>query len=373
LRVALAIPAVALVLDIWLHPMHLGGGFSIDFHTYLAAARVGVQSGWTHLYDQALVAVEQQRLVPHLWSQPYLSPPGVAWIVTPLTPLPYWVAFSLWAMLTFGAFAAALAWAAMSTGVNRWIAVLGALSAWWVLHAVSVGQVVPLVAAGVVVAWRLLRQKQDVAAGIVLAVVFLKPNTAILAPLALLVAGRYRAFAAWVGAGAVIGLVALLTMGVDGMSSYVYQLLAPLPVGADSLTFKGALGVTGVAATVLRVVVVLVVLVAAFKLRASIGLVLAAGIVGTLIVAPYLHGSDLCLLSAAAFFIWEERTALAWRVPLVIGWILASPYLLLVGLGPNLNRFPLLEYALLVALLIVGWRRSGALTGAADSGTRAPA
>ena len=370
LWVGLAVPAVALVLSAWYHPMHLGGGFSIDFHTYLAAARVGLQSGWTHLYDQAPVAVEQQRLVPGLWPQPFLSPPGVAWLVAPLTPLPYWVAYWLWAVLTFAAFAAALAWAGVSTGMSRWIAVLAALSPWWVVHSVSVGQVVPLVAAGVVVAWRLLREKKDIAAGIVLSVIFLKPNTAILAPFALLVAGRYRAFAAWAAAGGLIGLIALLTMGIDGVSSYVNQLLAPLPSGADSLTFKGALGVTGVAATVLRVIVVGIALAAAFKLRASPGLVLAAGIVGTLIVAPYLHGSDLCLLSAAAWFVWEERTALAWRIPLAIGWLLASPYPLLVGLGPNLNRFPLMEYALLLALLTVAWKP---LTDAADLRTRAPA
>jgi hypothetical protein len=162
-------------------------------------------------------------------------------------------------------------------------------------------------------------------------------------------------------------------MGIDGITSYVNQLLAPLPSGADSLTFKGALGVTGLAATVLRVIVVVIALVAAFKLRASPGLVMCAGIVGTLIVAPYLHGSDLCLLSAAAWFVWEERPALAWRLPLAIGWLLSSPYPLLVGLGPNLNRFPLMEYALLLALLVVAWRQSGALTGAADLRTRAPA
>jgi hypothetical protein len=370
LRVGLAVTAVALVLSAWYHPMHIGGGFSIDFHTYLAAARVGLQSGWTHLYDQALVSVEQQRLVPTLWSQPFLSPPGVAWLVTPLTPFPYWVAYWVWAVFTFAAFAAALAWAGVSTGTGRWIAVLGALAPWWVLHAVSVGQVVPLVAAGVVVAWRLLREKRDVAAGIVLAAVLLKPNTAILAPFALFAAGRYRAFAAWVGAGGVIALIALATMGIDGISAYVGQLLAPLPSGADSLTFKGALGVEGVAATVLRVVAVTIVLLAAYRLRSSPGLAMAAGIVGTLIAAPYLHGSDLCLLSAGAWIVWEERTALAWRVPLAIGWLLGSPYLLLVGLGPSLNKFPLLEYALLIALLVVAWRP---LTGTADLRTRAPA
>ncbi|GAC1470385.1 MAG: hypothetical protein PVS2B1_07090 [Candidatus Dormibacteraceae bacterium] len=372
MRAGLAVTGVALVLSAWYHPMHLGGGFSIDFHTYLAAARVGLQAGWAHLYDQALIAIEQDRLVPTLWSQPYLSPPGVAWLVAPLTPLPYWVAYGLWALLTFAAFATALAWAGVSTGISRWIAVLGALAPWWVLHAVSVGQVVPLVAAGVVVTWRLLREKKDIAAGVVLASVLLKPNTAFLAPFALLIAGRYRAFAAWVGACAVVGLIAVLTMGVDGVSAYVQQLLEPLPKGADSLTFKGALGVTGAAATVLRVVVVGIALAAAFKFRSSPGLALAAGIVGTLIVAPYLHGSDLCLLSAAAWIVWEERTSLAWRIPLAAGWIAGSPYLLLVGLGPSLNRFPLMEYALLIALLVFAWKPSG-LTGTADLRTRAPA
>ena len=367
---ALAALAIALLLDVWYHPMHLGGGFSIDFHTYLAAARVGLQSGWTHLYDQALLDVEQTRLVPNLWSQPFLSTPLVAWIVIPLTAFPYWIAYSVWAAFTFLAFAGALAWAGMSTGLSRWIAVLAALSPWWVLHAVSVGQVVPLVAAAVVVAWRLLRERKDIAAGIVLSLIFLKPNTAILAPFALLIAGRYRAFGAWGAAGGLIFLIALATLGTDGMSSYLAQLLAPLPSGADSLTLKGALGANGTIALLVRVLVVAIVFVTAFKLRGSPGLVLCAGIVGTLIVAPYLHGSDLCLLSAAAFFVWEERTALAWRLPLVAGWIFGSPYLLVIGLGPNLNQMPWLEYALLAALAAVSWWH---LTSSNDLRTRAPA
>ena len=367
---ALAALAIALVLDVWYHPMHIGGGFSIDFHTYLAAARVGLQSGWTHLYDQALVGVEQTRLVPTLWSQPFLSPPGVAWIVVPLTAFPYWVAFWLWAAFTFLAFAGALGWAGLSIGLTRWIAVLAALSPWWVVHAVSVGQVVPLVAAAVVVAWRLLRERKDIAAGVVLSLVFLKPNTAILAPIALLMAGRFRAFAGWAAAAGVIFLIAVATLGSDGLTSYVEQLMAPLPSGADSLTLKGALGATGTVALILRVLVVATVFVTAFKLRASPGLVLSAGVVGSLIVAPYLHGSDLCLLSAAAWIVWEERTAFAWRLPLVAGWIFASPYLLLVGLGPNLNRMPWLEYVLLAALAVVSWKH---LTASDDLRTRAPA
>src|ERR1700694_4872675 len=168
----LAVVVTALVLDLTHHPQHVG----IDFHTYLAAAMVGLQQGWSHVYDQGLVAAAQKHLVPGQWSQPFLSPPTVAWLVAPLTVLPYWTAFGIWAVFTFLTFAIALVWSGVSAGVGRWILAVGALAPWWVVHAVNLGQVVPLVAAGVVVAWRLLRDKREISAGIVLAVIFLKPN-----------------------------------------------------------------------------------------------------------------------------------------------------------------------------------------------------
>src|ERR1700730_19202152 len=195
--IGLVVVMVALVVDLLHHPQHVG----IDFHTYLAAAMVGLQQGWSHVYDQALVAAAQKHLVPGQYAQPFLSPPTVAWLAAPLTVFSYWTAFGIWAVLSFIALAAALAWSGVSTGIARWIAVVGALAPWWVLHAINLGQVVPLVAAGVVVAWRLMRQDKDIAAGVLLSVIFLKPNTAILVPVVLLVAGRYRVFAAWGVAG----------------------------------------------------------------------------------------------------------------------------------------------------------------------------
>jgi hypothetical protein len=362
----LAVVLIALVLDLLHHPQHVG----IDFHTYLAAATVGLQQGWSHVYDQGLVAAAQKNLVPGQYAQPFLSPPTVAWLAAPLTVFPYWTAFGTWAVLSFLALAATLAWAGVSTGVARWIAVVGALTPWWVLHAVNLGQVVPLVAAGLVVAWRLVRDDREIAAGVVLALLFLKPNTAILVPLALLAARRYRVFAAWLGAGAVLAIIALLVLGPGGLAGYLNQLRSPLPSGADSLTLKGAIGATGVVAAVLRVLIVGMVVATAFRLRASVGMVLPIGIVGSLIVSPYLHASDLCLLSVAVWMVWEERTNLAWRIALALGWLVASPFLFLSSGGPGLNRWPLLEAALLLALVVAAWRP---LTSAADLRTRAPA
>lgn len=366
LWLGLAVVVIALALDLTHRPAPVG----IDFHTYLAAAAVGLQQGWSHIYDQALVAVEQKHLVPSQWSQPFLSPPTVAWLAAPLTAFPYWTAYTIWAVFTFLMFAAALAWSGVSAGVVRSIAVIGALSMWWVPYAMFLGQVVPLVAAGVVVAWRLLRKDRDLAAGLVLSVIFLKPNTAILVPVALLAAGRYRAFASWLGAGGVLAIIAFLVLGPHGVSGYVDQLRAPLPSGADALTLKGAIGATGVVAAVLRVLIVGMVLATAYRMRGSPSLVMPIGIVGSLIVSPYLHASDLCLLAAAAWMVWEERATLPWRAALAAGWVMASPFLLLTRTGPALNRWPLIECLLLLALVVAAWR---SLTSTADLRTRAPA
>jgi len=364
--IGLVVVVVALAIDILYRRTRIG----IDFHTYYAAAVVGVRQGWPHIYDQALVADAQKKLVPSLWSQPFLSPPTVAWLVAPLTVLPIWIAFGVWAVFTFAAFTAALAWSGASTGISRWIAVVAALAPWWVLHAVTLGQVIPLVAAGVVVGWGFLRREKDIAAGIALSLIFLKPNTAILVPLALAVAGRYRAFASWLAMGAVFALVAVLLLGTHGISAYVNELRAPLPRGADALTLHGALGVSGVVALALRILIVGAVLAIAFKLRPSSTTVIPVAVVGSLLISPYLHASDLCLLAAAAWIVWEERPEVTWRAALGGCWILASPYLWFTMHSPGLDRWPWFELTLLVALGLLAWRP---LTGTADLRTRAPA
>jgi hypothetical protein len=148
----------------------------------------------------------------------------------------------------------------------------------------------------------------------------------------------------------------LLTVGGEGAFDYWSQLTGSLPTGADALTLERALGARGPAITLLRVVLILAVLVAAFRLRRSPGLVLVAGILGSLIAVPYLHASDLCLLAVAAVIVWEERPVLAWRIPVAAGWLLTSPYLIALRLGPPLQRWPLAELAFLAGICVIAWR-----------------
>ena len=363
---AFAAVVVALCLDVAIRHDPI----SVDFNTYMAAAQIGLHDGWSHIYDQGLVAIQQQLLAPGSRRQPFISPPTVAFTVAPLALFPHPVAYVIWAVLTFGAFAAALALAGISTGLSRWVAVVGALAPWWIMHSVNVGQVVPLVAAGLVVGWRLLRDRREVLAGIAFGAILLKPNTAMLVPLALLFATRYRALAAW---GATAALVLLMTAAVLGPSevmSYVNQMLGPWPGGADNVTLRGALDATGVFAAVLRTLIVVAVMGASYRMRASPAMVVPLAIVGSLLVSPYLHGSDLCLLAAAGWMIWEAQPKIAWRTLLAIAWVLASPFLYLRGESPHLTQWPWLEIALFLALLLSA---IGPLTAWADSRRRAPA
>jgi hypothetical protein len=58
----------------------------------------------------------------------------------------------------------------------------------------------------------------------------------------------------------------------------------------------------------------------------------------------------------AVVIVWEERPVLAWRLPLLAGWLLTSPYLIFIRLGPPLERWPLAELAFLAGIFVIAWR-----------------
>lgn len=340
----------ALALNIYHRPALVG----IDFHTYAAAASVGLQSGWSHVYDQRIVASAQYALAPWMRTQPFLSPPPVAWLVAPLGALPYSISFDVWAVFLIVAFIAALAWSTTYTGFARVAAVGVGLVPWWVAQAVMVGQVVPLVAVSVLVAWKLLRDDRDIEAGLVLALVLLKPNTALLAPFALLVVGRVRAFTAWLAAAVAIFGISIATLGPDGFSAYLAG-LAHLPSGANHLTLQGTFGITGITATLARLAIVAGALVTAYRFRDLPGVPLAMGALASLLVAPYLHASDLCVFVAAGWIIWHELPSPMPRAVITATVLMATSLNVMAGIGPPLNRWMLFELLLAVSVGVMAW------------------
>src|SRR5260370_36038399 len=59
-----------------------------DFRLAYAAATVRISSGYGHLYDLAAQKAAIEALGPGFNPQPFISPPPLAWLGTPLSLLP---------------------------------------------------------------------------------------------------------------------------------------------------------------------------------------------------------------------------------------------------------------------------------------------
>src|SRR5438309_10389800 len=60
---------------LWQKPEYVGLGF----HAYEAAALVGQQAGWAHIYDGGRVKAAASQLVPHESTLRFIGPPPAAW------------------------------------------------------------------------------------------------------------------------------------------------------------------------------------------------------------------------------------------------------------------------------------------------------
>ncbi|HEY0829580.1 MAG TPA: glycosyltransferase family 87 protein [Candidatus Dormibacteraeota bacterium] len=319
-----------------------------DFRLAYAAALVGLRDGYSRLYDLSA----QQRAILGLGSgfnvQPFISPLPLAWLVTPLTALPFVVGLVLWTALLV----AALLWTwyllAPGAGVARAAHLLLWLGVFPVAFGVMVGQPGALVAAAVATAWWLLRANRQVAAGLVLSLLVLKPQLALLVPVALLVAGYRNTFASWLVASAVIGVIALVLLGPDGVARY-RDVLGQTQTAAWDITrrysISGPLGL-GWELRVVEVAVVVVTVVAAWRQRHSPERVIAAGIVGTMLFTPYLGFQDFLMLIVAGWLIVRSGATTAQVALLVVGYALLELVLVVLAV-PIL----LAEAALLVSIV----------------------
>jgi hypothetical protein len=217
----------------------------------------------------------------------------------------------------------------------------------------------------------------------VLTVVLFKPNTALLAPIALAVAGRFKAFTAWLAASVALVAVSVATLGAHGVESYLNDLInmpAQIRHNASLQAIEGTFGLTGIGATALRVVIVLAALAVAYRYRKTPWLAMVAGAMGSLMTASYLHPSDICLFVAAGWIYWHERRGPAWRALLVAMWFVSLPFLRIFGAGLPLNRWLVVEMVFMLAVVVDAWVKRPeaspkpvALTATADIGRRAPA
>lgn len=251
-----------------------------DFRLFWNAARLILAHG-----PGAVFAVQVGAPYPTM-----IDPPLIAWLVMPLAIFPFPVAFGIW----IAASALALAWAAWLCGAG-WRGVLSSFALLPVFVALGSGQVAPLLLLAVVWAVRLADGGRWAVAGVLLALLSVKPQMGVLLPIALLASGRWRIVVAAAGAGVVIGLLTLGSLGVSGMRAWLVALSSS---GSDPYFQHWSLipwvGTAGWYPAV--VLVALLVGLGARRWRHDLLLVVGLGLTGSLLINHYLTPQDLVML-----------------------------------------------------------------------------
>jgi len=302
-----------------------------DFRLIYGAALTGLHDGYGHLYDLAAQKASVDGLGSGFYWSPFLNPPPLVWLATPLTILPFNAAVWVWTVLVFGALL--LAWYLVAPGDTR-LTRLAHLALWLGVFPTAfgllVGQPVALVAAAVAACWWLSERNRAVWAGIALAAIAVKPQVAILVPLCLLVSGHTRTFVAWLAATVVMAVVALAMLGPDGLARYRDALaLASQWEPTRRYAVSGLIGL-GPQLYVLQAAMVAITVAAAWRVRKSgPGLPIAVGILGSLLFTPYVGFQDFAMLFVAGWLLLRSQASDWQQGILFAGFILLELVLVL--------------------------------------------
>jgi hypothetical protein len=292
-----------------------------DFYVYYLAAQLGRAHGWAAIYDPAIFLPPVTQAIGK--PLPYLNPPELAWVVTPLTYLPYTLAGWIWTVLLAAAFG--LVWFLVAPGrkLVRLIHGVCAAALLPVFVGVLFGQVSLVVVAAVALSWWLLSSGRPWLAGLALSALILKPQMAFLVPVALLVSGYSRVVLAWLAVTVPAAVITLLVVGT-GVFHHISQSLhavsgVPGPIQSSLLRqLPIPLALTGI---------VLVLAVSALILWRGRGsgpsLPIALGLIGSILVSPYVNFYDLSALMLAGWLIlrlnpprWQKAVTLGMYVPI---------------------------------------------------------
>ena len=277
--------------------------FHNDFTFYYAAARIGASHGWPAIYDLGLQQAELNAMGSGITVAElarYISPPPVAWLALPLTPLPYSVAYWTWSALLLAALAAAWWWGAPEAGRARVIYLLAAAGWLPVIYGLQLAQPGLFVAAGVAGSYALLRRNHPWWAGVALGALALKPQLAFLVPLGLLAARQYRAFTGSAITLAALAAFSVIALGPSGVGAYLDRLQFASTVSVNrELTLAFVLGD---AARPVQVFIATWTMLVIYRLRnRGVEWIYVCALVGGMLATPYVHLDDLAMLGLAAW------------------------------------------------------------------------
>ena len=311
-----------------------------DFRLYYGAARIGLDRGWDRIYDIGLQQQTDLATWPGFDWWPYLNPPPLAWLMAPLTVLPAATASVVWMLVVT---ACLLASAGLAGAPDRWSLTWRIAAAAGFLPtfvALALGQVVPVVALALVGCWALLRTNREYLAGLALLPLLLKPQLALLVPVALLLIGRWRAFLAWFVPTAGLGLLSVLSLGAHGLQQYAGLLIDINRLSWDEPWSLRTLVGSGWAMQVAQAAVVAggLFVVRTGRHRGP-GFALSVTIMTTLLANTYLSPADLTILLVPVWLMAAQAHRQAQSRMLAvalwaIGWLaILTPPVFVLGLS----------------------------------------
>jgi hypothetical protein len=319
-----------------------------DFACFYAFGKAGVTDGYQRIYDPAVQQSWVQQLFP---GSPcvVVNPPPFAWLLVPLTALPYELALWIWTLSMIAALAVTSQVLAPDDGYTR-VVFMGSWLAFLPAYLIFVSApLAPLVALSVALAWRFVRQDRQVAAGLVLAIGLLKPTLTILVPIALLAAGYRRVFVVWFLTALAAVAASIAVLGPAGVTAYV-ALAAGLAADPYYLRWSLVQIVGGGAPWLAAVLCVgLATVWLSHRLRHGPAEVpIAIGVMASVLVNHHMTPGDLMLLLVPIWLLARSRGSLTRDVLCCLAWIAGWLGLL----------FPVLVILLAAGLILVLFVRS---------------
>jgi hypothetical protein len=343
----------------------LGGApLFYDFEAFYEAGRFALHGDAAGAYDDARMIAAQHAAFPGMTLKlPWNYPPTFQLLLAPLAALPYVVAWILWSVAGYAAFAAtlqrgtdgrpaALMVLAPAAAINLFYGQNGLFSAALLCGGIS------------------LLDRRPRLAGVLLGLLSCKPQLAVLAPLLLLAGGHWRALVAAVVSQALLSGATLVMFGEAPWLAFLGKLLHPDTVVTSSssdwravpsmMTFARTIGLPAAAASALHMLTAAVAVAAAawsWRKTNDVGVRAAMAGAATVLISPYLRAYDLALLVPAASLL-AMRGDPASRAPrrllelaaATLAW--ASPALLMFTTSP-------VQYGALISLgtlALLAWR-----------------
>ena len=300
-----------------------------DYVSFWAAARLALFGTPQLAYDRAaLHAVQLTAARFGAEELPFAYPPAFLILLMPFALLPFAISMAAWSATTFAAY---LAVARRALRVPLWIP-----AAFPPVYAnAALGQN-GFVTAALFIGGLALLSGWPFAAGLVLGCLIIKPQLALMLPIALVAGLRWRAIAGAAVSSVVILLVGVIGFGPSSTAAWVGQMPLYVTIARDGLVgwhkltsvyaFGRAVGLSEQLAFAAHGLVALAAALAVWRIWRSDAdhlakmAVLAAA---TMLASPYLYVYDWLLLLPAYVYLAEQRAspglvAILWCLPIVV-------------------------------------------------------